>query len=201
MRPAGGMWKAEDEAIREGETLRLVCSPCSSRLTPHVPEGFTLIELAVVVAILGIMIALVAPRFADIGNANLKRSARHLTGMIRFLRDKSQAEKMEYRLRFDVQAGQYWAEVLAPLSDSTVEFRRATSVIGGEGSLAGQTTFRDVTVAGHPDDPYILFMPDGWVEHALIHLRDGEDRDFTLIVYSLMGNTELREGYVEEKEQ
>jgi prepilin-type N-terminal cleavage/methylation domain-containing protein len=162
-------------------------------------EGFTLIELAVVIAVLGVMIALVAPRFADIGNANLKRSSRHLTGMIRFLRDESQAKKTVYRLRFDVQAGRYWAEALTITSDNTTEFMRATSVIGGEGSLSGETTFRDVAVGGHPDDPYILFTPDGWVEHALIHLKDGEERDFTLIVNPLMGSTELREGYVEEK--
>ena len=162
-------------------------------------SGFTLIELAVVIAILGVMIALVAPRFADIGNANLKRSARHLTGMVRFLRDESQAKKTVYRLRFDVQAGHYWAEALTITSDSTTEFMRATSVIGGEGSLSGQTTFRGITAGSHPDDPYILFIPDGWVEHALIHLRDGEERDFTLIVNPLMGSTELREGYVEEK--
>ena len=162
-------------------------------------RGFTLIELAVVIAILGVMIALVAPRFADIGNANLKRSSRHLTGMIRFLRDESQAKKTEFRLRFDVQEGHYWAEAPSPLSDTTVEFKRSTSVIGGEGSLSGQTTFRDIAVAGHPDDQYIRFTPDGWVEHALIHLRDGDERDFTLIVKPLTGGTELREGYVEEK--
>ncbi len=162
-------------------------------------QGFTLIELAVVIAILGVMIALVAPRFADIGNANLKRSSRHLTGMIRFLRDESQAKKTVYRLRFDVQAGRYWAEALTITPDNTAEFMRATSVIGGEGSLSGETTFHDITAGSHPDDPYILFTPDGWVEHALIHLRDGEERDFTLIVNPLMGSTELREGYVEEK--
>jgi prepilin-type N-terminal cleavage/methylation domain-containing protein len=162
-------------------------------------EGFTLIELAVVIAVLGVMIALVAPRFADIGNANLKRSSRHLTGMVRFLRDESQAKKTVYRLRFDVQAGRYWAEALTITSDNTTEFMRATSVVGGEGSLSGQTTFHDIMAGGHPDDPYILFTPDGWVEHALIHLKDGEERDFTLIVNPLMGSTELREGYVEER--
>lgn len=161
--------------------------------------GFTLIELAVVIAILGVMIALVAPRLGDIGNANLKRSSRHLTGMIRFLRDESQAKKTVYRLRFDVQAGQYWAEALTITSGNTAEFKRSTSVIGGEGSLSGQTTFRDITVGSHPDDPYILFTPDGWVEHALIHLRDGEERDFTLLVKPLTGDTELREGYMEER--
>jgi prepilin-type N-terminal cleavage/methylation domain-containing protein len=200
MRPVGGRRKAKSEAIREGQTPRAAGRPTYvSRLTPHGFKGFTLIELAVVIVILGVMIALVAPRFADIGNANLKRSSRHLTGMIRFLRDESQAKKTVYRLRFDVQAGRYWAEALTLTTDNTAEFTRSTSVIGGEGSLAGQTTFRDITVVSHPDDPYILFTPDGWVEHALIHLRDGEDRDFTLIVSPLMGNTELRDGYVEEK--
>jgi prepilin-type N-terminal cleavage/methylation domain-containing protein len=165
----------------------------------HRDDGFTLIELAVVIAILGVMIALVAPRFADLGEANLKRSSRHLTGMIRFLRDESQAKKTVYRMRFDIPAGHYWAEALTPLSENTVEFRRATSVIGGEGNLSGQTTFRDITAGSHPEDPYILFTPDGWVEHALIHLRNGDDKDFTLVVKPLTGATELHEGYVEEK--
>ncbi len=54
-------------------------------------------------------------------------------------------------------------------------------------------------VGSHPDDPYILFTPDGWVEPALIHLRNGDDKPFTLIVKPLTGNTELREGEVEER--
>ncbi len=163
-------------------------------------KGFTLIELAVVVAILGVMIALVAPRFADIGNANLKRSSRHLTGMIRFLRDEAQAKKTVYRLKFDIPAGRYWVEALTyNVDDKTAEYRKVSQVISGEGSLSGNTTFRDIAVPGHPDDPYLMFTPDGWVEHALIHLRDGDDKDFTLLVKPLTGDTELREGYVEER--
>ncbi len=84
------------------------------------------------------------------------------------------------------------------MTDKTVEFKRYRSAIAGEGSLAGQTTFRDVRVSSHPDDPTILFTPDGWVEHALIHLRDGSNKDYTLLVKPLTGNTELIEGYVEE---
>jgi prepilin-type N-terminal cleavage/methylation domain-containing protein len=190
-----GMRNAECGIKKAGYQIK---TPHFALHTPN-SNGFTLIELAVVIAILGVMIALVAPRLGDLGNANLKRSSRHLTGMIRFLRDESQAKKNVYRLRFDVQAGQYWAEALTITSDNTAEFKRSTSVIGGEGSLSGQTTFRDITVGSHPDDPYILFTPDGWVEHALIHLRDSEERDFTLLVKPLTGDTELREGYVEER--
>jgi type II secretory pathway pseudopilin PulG len=153
----------------------------------------------VVIAVLGIMIALIAPRLGEIGEANLKRSARHLTGMIRFLHEDSQAKKKVYRLVFDIQDGKYWPEVQTPITDNAMEFKRLQSVIAGEGSLSGQTTFRDIHVASHPDEPYMLFTPDGWVEHALIHLRDGSEKDFTLIVKPLTGNTELLEGYLEER--
>jgi general secretion pathway protein H len=163
-------------------------------------EGFTLIELMIVIAVLGVMITLVIPRLGELGEANMKRSARHLTGMIRFLRDESEARKTVYRLRFDVQGGRYWAEVMVLTSDKSVEFRPLKSSIGSEGSLSGQTTFRDVQAASHPDDPYIQFTPDGWVENAAIHLRNGDGKDFTLLVNPLMGSTELREGYIEERE-
>ncbi|MEK6745233.1 MAG: prepilin-type N-terminal cleavage/methylation domain-containing protein [Nitrospirota bacterium] len=175
-----------------------VFNPKSAISNPQ-SKGFTLIELAVVIAILGVMIALVAPMVGELGEANLKRSARHLTGMIRFLHEEAQAKKREYRLRFDIQDGRYWAEAFTPLSDKVGEFRKTTSVIAGEGSLSGQTTFRDIKAGSHPDDPYILFTPDGWVEHTVIHIRDGSNRDFSLIVKPLTGQTELREGYVEER--
>jgi len=164
-------------------------------------KAFTLIELMVVIVVLGVMLGLIIPKLGDMGEANLKRSARHLTGMIRFLRDESQAKKEVYRLRFDIQGNRYWAEkwTILSFSDHTAEFKRLQVAMANEGSLAGQTVFRDVHVGSHPDDPYILFTPDGWVEPALIHLRNGDDKPFTLIVNPLTGNTELHEGVLEER--
>ena len=157
--------------------------PHSASAIPH-SKGFTLIELTVVIVILGVMMTLVIPQLGEIGEANLKRSARHLTGMIRFLRDESQAKKTVYRLRFDIQDGKYWAEEFTILSEGTsegkaegsAEFKRLQSAMANEGSLAGQTSFKDVQVGSHPDDPYILFTPDGWVEPAFIHLRNSDDK-------------------------
>jgi prepilin-type N-terminal cleavage/methylation domain-containing protein len=177
----------------------------SCRLIPHsafaIPhsKGFTLIELTVVIVVMGVMLSLIIPRLGELGEANLKQSARHLTSTIRFLKDESQARKEVFRLRFDIPEGRYWVEIWTLLNDKTGEFRRFSSEMATEGALTGQTTFRDVNVASHPDDPYIQFSPNGWVEHAVIHIRDGEGRDFTLLVNALTGNAELREGYVEEK--
>ena len=162
-------------------------------------KGFTLIELTIVIVVLGIMLGLIIPRLGELGEANLKRSSRHLTGMIRFLRDDAQAKKAVYRLRFDVQGGRYWPEVMITTPEQAVEFRKYSSEMAGEGELSGSTTFADVRVSSHPEDPYILFTPDGWVERAFIHLKDGDDKPFTLIVNSLTGDTELREGQIEER--
>jgi prepilin-type N-terminal cleavage/methylation domain-containing protein len=119
-------------------------TPHSELRTPQ-SKGFTLIELAVVIAILGVMIALVAPMLGELGEANLKRSARHLTGMIRFLHEESQAKKYEYRLRFDIQDGRYWRK-----HSSNGKVRRVPEDdvgIGG-GSLFGQT--RSATLGRQP---------------------------------------------------
>jgi type II secretion system protein H len=171
----------------------------NSALRTRRSNGFTLIELAVVIAVLGIMVTLVIPAFGELTGANLKRSARHLTGAIRFLRDEAEAKKTLLRLRFDVPNGQYWAERLQVLDDKTTEFAKLPSAISAEGSLTGETTFTSVKVLSHPDDAYILFTPDGWVEKAFIHLRDGHGQDYTLIVRPLTGDTELRDGDVEEQ--
>ena len=166
----------------------------------NVSRGFTLIELTIVIVILGVMLSLIIPRLGELGEANLKRSARHLTGMIRFLRDEAQAKKTpQLRLRFDITEGRYWVEWCEPVSNTDCEIKRYSSAMATEGTLSGQTTFRDIKVPSHPDDPYVEFTPEGWVERALIHLRDGEGRDFTLIVNPLTGNTDLREGYIEEQ--
>jgi type II secretion system protein H len=174
--------------------------PHSAFAIPH-SKGFTLIELMVVIVVLGIMMTLIIPQLGNIGDANLKRSARHLTGMIRFLRDDAQARRGVYRLRFDIQGNRYWAEVLTKNPDGTGEFKRLQVAMASEGSLAGRTSFKDVQAGSHPDDPYILFTPNGWVEPAFIHLRNSDDKPFTLIVNPLTGNTDLHEGDLEAQQR
>ena len=196
-------FRISDFGFRNGilaktEGLRIF-TPHSELRTPN-SKGFTLIELAAVIIVLGIMIGIVIPSLSEITGANLRRSARHLTGIIRYLRGESEAKKTLYRLRFDVPNGHYWADYLKRLpGGKTAEFVKLSSAVSTEGDLSGSTTIVDIKAGSHPDDPYILFTPDGWVEQAFIHLRDGNGKDFTLIVKPLTGATELREGVVEEK--
>jgi prepilin-type N-terminal cleavage/methylation domain-containing protein len=109
----------------------LVLTLNSEPRTPN-SRGFTLIELAMVIIVLGVMISLVIPTFGEITGSDLRRSARHLTGMIRFLRDESEATKTVYRLRFDVSGGHYWAEALTVTSERTAEFKRMASAMAAD---------------------------------------------------------------------
>jgi general secretion pathway protein H len=188
-----------DEKQKRFLSIERIINPQSAIRNPQ-SKGFTLIELVVVIVVLGIMVTLVIPSIGEITGANLRKSARHLTSMTRFLRDEAEATKKFYRLRFDVSGGHYWAEVrVDDMLTKTAEFKHLSSAISAEGSLSGNTMFKDVKAGSHPDDPYIEFSPDGWVEKTFIHLRDGDGKDFTLIVRPLTGDTELREGTVEEK--
>jgi len=51
--------------------------------------GFTLLELGLVLLIIGVMLAIVVPRFGDRGHAELLSTARQLASAFRYLRQES----------------------------------------------------------------------------------------------------------------
>lgn len=160
--------------------------------------GFTLIELIVVVFLLGAFFSVAMPRLFKTGDMNLRSASRGLVTTIRYLYSKSIFEKRIYKLSFDIDTGEYWAEVL-----EGNQFRSEEDSGYGRRKLPSGVSFSDIQTertqgkVGSGRDAFILFLPTGIVDSAVIHLRTGEDNFFTLSTNPYTGATKVFDEYVE----
>jgi prepilin-type N-terminal cleavage/methylation domain-containing protein len=159
-------------------------------------DGFTLIEIMVVVVLVSLFMAFSVPLFSNIGTSSLGTSARRLSGTIKYLYNESAMSGLEYRLIYDLDRGTYRAQVLeedGSLVDAPDQ--------GREASLKGSVRFKDLQLPGRGTFSMgqitTRLHPSGWVEETIIHLDDGDGKMLTLRVMPLTGTTEVFDGYRE----
>ena len=161
-------------------------------------SGFTLIELMVVVFLLGAFFSVAMPRVFKTDDMSLRSASRGLVTTIRYLYSKSIFEKRIYKLSFDIDAGEYWAEAL-----EGNQFRSEEDPGYGRRKLPNGVFFSDIQTertqgkVGSGRDAFILFLPTGIVDSAVIHLRTGKDNFFTLSTNPYTGATKVYDEYVE----
>jgi general secretion pathway protein H len=72
--------------------------------------GFTLVEILVVFAIVGLLAVLGTQGFRSLAKSDLRSSSAHLSGAIRYLFDRASTTGKVHRLVIDLGDGKYWAE-------------------------------------------------------------------------------------------
>ncbi len=151
--------------------------------------SFTLIELMVVLAMIGLFAALVAPSIGNLGQAEMRATSRRLAGTIRFVYHMSILNKTPYRIAFDLDNQSYSIE-----ERKGEEYTESKNDMLQSRVLPDSVYFRDVLVMDRLCDglcvEYLYFTPYGFVEEATIHLTD-EDGDvvYTLFTESMTGRT------------
>lgn len=91
------------------------------------PKGFTLIELMVVIAMIGIIVAIALPRLDPfLPRRRLKSAARLLSGTITMAYGEAIAKNKTYRLYMDPSTDSYWITEVTVLEDKD----KSSSVIG-----------------------------------------------------------------------
>ena len=85
--------------------------PTSTRETSEAraarSRGFTLIELALVLVIVGILLSFVAPRLTALGQARREADARRLAALLGYLHDEATLRGRTFRLRVDLDEARY----------------------------------------------------------------------------------------------
>lgn len=177
-------------AISSGATLPNPKSRCRS--------GYTLIEIAVVMAIIGMVMLLVVPRLPSSDQENLKISARTLASTLRYLQERAATSRTGYYLS------------LAPGTESVKILE-----VGGDGSanepadpLLQKSPIKEGIIVADVRIPRLGKVSDGQMridvgaggvrDFVTIHLRSEAGQFRTVMVFPSGGKIKEYEGYLED---
>lgn len=216
--------------------------------------GFTLIELVVTIAVVGLIMGVVVSRLDRTFELNMKKASNSFASMIRYLYNKAALEKLYLRLVIDLEGQTYWVEATSdplvvtmeeegakgggqqeadqgkpeeglPAGGSGAEeekedvegalvppgtaklkppkprFGQVDAFLLRPGRLPDGVFFKDLQVEHrrHPVEggkESIHFFPNGYVERAIINLRDEEDEvHYSLRTHPLNGQVDIENDY------
>ncbi len=164
------------------------------------PNGFTLLELSLVLFIIGLLVTVIMPRLGDLSGTRLESSAQRLAALVRYLNGEAAFSSQLYRLNYDLDKRIYWVSVLAADRDAR-EFIPDASLLARPVQLPASITFVDVHVpsAGRVStgQVYTHFYPQGYTDPTVIHLRDQHSRVVTVTIPPLPAEVGISEGYVD----
>lgn len=98
-------------------------------------DGFTLVELTLVVLIVGILMSMALPRLTILAGERLDSGARRLATLIRYLHDEAALRGTVYRLTLDLDEASWAVHSWSPLasSQSSQSSASAGSFLGAAG--------------------------------------------------------------------
>lgn len=161
-------------------------------------RGFTLIEFAVVLVLIGAFFLIAIPKFNDLTEVNIKSASRRLTGVVKQLYNEAVFKKKIYKLSFDLDGGEYWVEVQEGnqfvITDDP--FLRRMKLPDGV-SFQDIKTDRDQVNSLGTKEEFILFLPTGFVEPAVIYLRTENEDFYTLATKPYTGGMTVFDEHVD----
>src|SRR5208337_5446078 len=161
--------------------------------------GFTLLELAIVIFIMGLMLTVALPYLGGFRQAALRSQARRLAGRATYMFDEATGHKLVLRLIFDLDNNGYAAAQLDPYSAQPV-FVMDSTVSGRPIMMPAAIRIRDVTVEGigtvNRGTVVTNFYPEGYVDATVVHLEDESGDVMTLEFSPLTGLVTIISGDV-----
>jgi len=159
-------------------------------------DGFTLIEMVVVVMIVSIVAAFAVPSLGNIGEYKLKKNSLRMARTITYLYTQAMATRKVVRLNINMKNGEYGVSFL----NVEGQFEPTTFPLFSNGKFSKDVTIADITTLfGGPvvgEEGYLHFMPEGFAEKAVIVLVDRKGRSLSLVVDPLTGHVKVEKGAI-----
>ena len=187
-------------------------------------QGFTLIEMLVVIGIIVMMSAIAMPNISSYFQLSLNGATRDIAGTVKEAYNSAIVTGQVYRVAYDLKAQSYWVEsgpsnVLLHIKETKEkdlrrhkfdrktekeppsEFKLETSITRKKRTLPTGVEFEDV-VTQQTQTPiiegtaYTHIFPHGLSEQTIIHLKDSSKHQASLVITPLLGMTDLYNNYV-----
>jgi prepilin-type N-terminal cleavage/methylation domain-containing protein len=169
------------------------------RLAAGARSGFTLLEIAVVIFIMGLVMTLAIPYLGGFHGAQLKSEARRLAGRARYLYDQAATQNVIYKMTFDLDHNGYYVTRLDPYGPQP-KFIPYSSPWGFEVMMPPGLRLRDASVEGigraKVGSISCQFYPEGYVDATVIHLMTISGEVITLSFNPLTGDVGIVRGDV-----
>jgi prepilin-type N-terminal cleavage/methylation domain-containing protein len=160
-------------------------------------RGFTLLELAVVMFLIGLVMTIAMPYFGSLRTSQMRSEARRLASRANYLYQEAGAQKVILRLNFDFANNGYFVTRLDPFAAKPA-FRAENGPAGARVVIPTGIRIRDVTIEGQGTLAQGIasaqFYPGGSVDATLIHLIDDRGEVFTLGIDPFSGRVSIEQG-------
>jgi len=155
--------------------------------------GFTLIELIVVIALMGLMLFFSLPRFQNNPFLNdTKKSSRWLISKVQTLRESALRDQKRYSLHFDLDSGRVW-ETNEAMSPEDIE-----SSVMDSYELPEDLRIVDIEYPSkgkiYSGQAEITFYKTGYTNKALVHMQDG-DAYLSFLIEPFLSNVQFFDKY------
>jgi general secretion pathway protein H len=150
-------------------------------------RGFTLLELLIVLVIIGIGAAFIAPTVArSLTNLKLKTATKQLAAVLRYARSKAVSSKNTTQVIIDIDNARYSAEISQDKS--------STENTGTSAAFPSSVRFKQVKLGEEIHESglvQLLFYPKGNTSGGEIILENDRYRQYRITIDNLTGKVKI----------